>query len=625
MKDFVLERLLDKLGVPSELRRIFKTGQKYIIPNSREELIELSMGGQKDVYDIEYKINNDETVKEAWVTKMKNGVVVNYTEPYMRRREPDCLFVADNKPTDKERFSDKFGYDFKVLKNATFDWLTKEDLIIMPFMSGDSKYGYQSLYIGPLNAAFFAWCLADMQDFIPADKIPDNFKPKAILYLAPTFRHTHFNGKQVVVHNRLDDIHEVFAYNLYPGPSAKKGIYGVLLNQGEKEGFTTLHASTVKVLVPHKSVVTILHEGASGSGKTEMSQHVGGDVSGRITFGNNIVTGESYRMKFHSICKIRPVTDDMAMCHPDMQKGNGKLVVRDAENAWFVRTDNIEMCGTDPELERLCTHPPEQVLFLNLESVPHSTALIWEPISEDNGKKCSNPRVVMPKKNFPRVVDSTVSVDIRSFGVRTPPCTKENPTYGIIGMFHILPPAVAWLWRLVAPRGYSNPSIVETKGMSSEGVGSYWPFAAGQKVTQANILLNQIKNSTNVKYILTPNQHIGAWKVGFMPQWLAREFLVLYGNHPIFNNMLKPAKSPLLGYVLKNIELPDVMVPREFVEVDLQPEVGEKAYYEGSRILNDFFKKELEQYLVPELDPLGREIIEAFMRGASVEEYKNLL
>ena len=29
----------------------------------------------------------------------------------------------------------------------------------------------------------------------------------------PPFRHTHFDGKQVVVHNRLDDCHEVFSYN----------------------------------------------------------------------------------------------------------------------------------------------------------------------------------------------------------------------------------------------------------------------------------------------------------------------------------------------------------------------------------------------------------------------------
>jgi len=308
-----------------------------------------------------------------------------------------------------------------------------------------------------------------------------------------------------------------------------------------------------------------------------------------------------------------------------MQKDDGKLVVRDAEDAWFIRTDNILQCGTSPELERLCTHPPEPVLYLNLEAVPHTSALIWEAIPEDNGKVCSNPRVVMPKKYFPRVIDSTVSVDIRSFGVRTPPCTKENPTYGIIGMFHMLPPAIAWLWRLVAPRGFSNPSIVDTKGMSSEGVGSYWPFATGKMVTQANILLKQFRDCRNVKYILTPNQHIGAWKVGFMPQWLAREFLVLYGKKPILRNMLKPSKYPLLGYVMKNIELPDVVVPQEFVEVNLQPEVGDEAYKKGAKMLDDFFREELKKYLTPELDPLGREIIEAFMRGASIEEYENLL
>lgn len=625
MRDFILDKVLQKLGIPEDVKRIFSSGHKYVIPNSREELIELSMAGHDDYYDIEFDIPGKGMVKEAWATKVKNGVVVNYTDPYMRKREPNCLFVADDKPTDKPKFKDKFGYDFSVLKKETLDWLSNEDLIIMPFMSGDNKYGYQSLYIGPLNAAFFAWCLADMQSFISADKIPDNFNPKAVVFLAPTFRLTHFDGKQVVVHNRLDNVHEVYSYNMYPGPSAKKGIYGVLLNQGENEGWTTLHASVVKVLIPWKSVITIMHEGASGSGKTEMSEHVGGDGSGRIVFGENTVTGEKYRMKFHSNCKIRPVTDDMAIAHPDMQKGNGKLVVRDAEDAWFIRTDNILQCGTNPELERLCTHPPEPILYLNLEAVPHTSALIWEAIPEGNGKVCSNPRVVMPKKYFPRVVDSTVSIDIRSFGVRTPPCTKENPTYGIIGMFHMLPPAIAWLWRLVAPRGYSNPSIVDTKGMSSEGVGSYWPFSAGKMVAQANILLKQFKDCYDVKYILTPNQHIGAWKVGFMPQWLAREFLVLYGKKPILKNMLKPSKYPLLGYVLKNIELPDVVVPQEFVEVNLQPEVGDEAYKKGAKMLDDFFRDELKKYLTPELDPLGREIIEAFMRGADIEEYEKLL
>lgn len=74
----------------------------------------------------------------------------------------------------------------------------------------------------------------------------DVFEPKAVIYVAPPFRHTHFNGKQVVVHNRLNGVHEIFSYNLYPGPSAKKGVYGVLLNIGEMEGWVAAHASTVR-------------------------------------------------------------------------------------------------------------------------------------------------------------------------------------------------------------------------------------------------------------------------------------------------------------------------------------------------------------------------------------------
>ncbi len=40
-------------------------------------------------------------------------------------------------------------------------------------------------------------------------------------------------------------------------------------------------------------------------------------------------------------------------------------------------------------------------------------------------------------------------------------CTRGRPTYGILGLFHLLPPALAWLWRLVSPRGHANPSIVD--------------------------------------------------------------------------------------------------------------------------------------------------------------------
>ena len=56
MRDFVLEKMLDKLGMPQEIRRIFKSGKKYVIPNSREELMELAMGGKTDVYNVEFDV-----------------------------------------------------------------------------------------------------------------------------------------------------------------------------------------------------------------------------------------------------------------------------------------------------------------------------------------------------------------------------------------------------------------------------------------------------------------------------------------------------------------------------------------------------------------------------------------
>ena len=83
---------------------------------------------------------------------------------------------------------------------------------------------------------------------------------------------------------------------------------------------------------------------------------------------------------------------------------------------------------------------------------------------------------------YSNIVKEPVEVDVRSFGVRMPPSTRDNPNYGIMGMLHIIPPALAWLWRLIAPRGFNNPSIVTGNELKSEGVGSYWPFATGKRV-----------------------------------------------------------------------------------------------------------------------------------------------
>jgi len=212
-----------------------------------------------------------------------------------------------------------------------------------------------------------------------------------------------------------------------------------------------------------------------------------------------------------------------------LQRKDGKLRIIDAENAWFVRVDGVNEYGDDPFLEKTTINPDIPLLFLNINSIPESTALIWDHIEDEPGKPCPNPRIILPRNSVKNVVDNPVSVDIRSFGIRTPICTNEDPTYGIVGLFHLLPPAMAWLWRLVAPRGYNNPSIIGSGIMESEGVGSYWPFATGKKIIHANLFLKQIINTPRTTFTLVPNQNIGVWKVGFKPQLLMREYLTRRG------------------------------------------------------------------------------------------------
>ena len=315
----------------------------------------------------------------------------------------------------------------------------------------------------------------------------------------------------------------------------------------------------------------------------------------------------------------------MAICHPSQKVEPGKLTVTDAEDAWFVRTNHINAYGTDLNLERLTAKPAEPLLFLNIDAAPGSRALIWEHIEDEPGKPNSNPRVTLPRHIMPNVVNGPVAVDVRSFGVRTPPCTKEKPSYGIMGLFHILPPALAWLWRLVSPRGHDNPSIIKTEGLESEGVGSYWPFATGLKVNQANLLLHQFVEYPRTRYILTPNQYIGAWKVGFMPQWLAREYLARHGSAKFRPEQLQRSRCSLFGSTVKQLLIEGSLITPWFLKVETQPEVTEEAYDKGASVFYDFFIKCLADFNKDNLDTLGKQIIECCLDHGSVEDYERLI
>ena len=617
---------ISSVPIPQRIEALKKAAPSFQVASSVEDLIELSVGGKgQDTFQVAYDLPGGKSTLEAQVVRVKNGIAANYADSYLRRRDPDSMVIADDFPTDKERFTDRYGYNFASLKDETFEWLSKQDLAMFYFHAGKPGLGYNGVAIIPANAGFFGLGLALLQGILDPQDLPDDFEPKAAIYAAPPFRHTHFDGKQVVVHERQEDQYEMFSYNLYPGPSAKKGVYGMLIHLGNIEHWVTAHCATVRVINPYDTVVTIMHEGASGGGKSEMLQQPHRQVDGSLLLGENVITKERLALELRRTCDLQPVTDDMALCHNSLYKNDEKLTLMDAEEGWFLRVDHIKEYGTDPLLERITAKPQQPLLFLNLEAVPGGRALIWDHVEDEPGVPCPNPRVILPRTAMPDVYSEPVTVDIRSMGIRTPPCTKERPTYGIIGMMHVLPPSLAWLWRLVAPRGHANPSITDTKGLTREGVGSFWPFAAGRRVTQANLILEQMLNTPKTKYVLFPNQHVGAYKTSFMPQWVSREYLARRGNAKFSSQQVSPARCSLLGYALNDMRIEGDYLPKGLLKVEHQNEVGKEAYDVGAQILSAFFKDELPKYVNERLSPLGVQIIQCCMDDGSIEDYEALM
>ncbi|MEM9875403.1 MAG: DUF4914 family protein [Myxococcota bacterium] len=624
--------MMKHVSLSGSARDVLAHAPSVTFVGSVDELVALAVPEDqtdpRGYFTLGYEVPGRGFVTEMEVCRVRNGISANYVEAYMRRRDPDCMVIADHQPTGKDTWGERFpGLEWDEVRRETFEWLKTQDLACFFFHAGVEGKGTPAVAICPANAAAFALGLAMLQGIIPLDEIDESFFHEAIVYVAPPFRHTHFEGKQIVVHNRRARLHELFSYNLYPGPSAKKGIYGVLLTRGEREGWVTAHCSTVKVVTPYDNTCVIMHEGASGGGKSEMLEQMHREADGRARLGTNVETGDHMFLALPRGCQLHPVTDDMALCHPDYQRPDTRrLTLFDAEDAWFLRVNHITRYGTDPHLEALTADPRSPLLFLNIDAVPGSTALIWQHIEDAPGQPCPNPRLVIPRRDYPRVVDEPVSVNVRSFGVRTPPCTRSHPTYGIVGLMHVLPASLAWLWRLVAPRGHANPSIVDTIGMTSEGVGSYWPFATGRAVDQANLLLEQIVETPDTLFVLIPNQHVGCWETGFMPQWIGREYLARRGARPFEPRRLEPARSPLLGFSLRSMQVEGTEISPHLLRVETQPEVGVEAYDRGAEQLSVFFRQQLEPYLAErDLDERGRAIIEACLQGATVDAYAALL
>ena len=120
---------LSKAGIslPEEALSVLNSCKSYTVYDTVEQLAIAALGGENNnVFEVKYDIPGKGEVTEAIVHRVQNGVSANYTDPYMRRRDPDTMLIADDLPSDKETFKHRFGYDFSGLKAETFDWLKSQ-------------------------------------------------------------------------------------------------------------------------------------------------------------------------------------------------------------------------------------------------------------------------------------------------------------------------------------------------------------------------------------------------------------------------------------------------------------------------------------------------------------------
>ncbi|MBE5985639.1 MAG: DUF4914 family protein, partial [Paenibacillaceae bacterium] len=129
----------------------------------------------------------------------------------------------------------------------------------------------------------------------------------------------------------------------------------------------------------------------------------------------------------------------------------------------------------------------------------------------------------------------------------------------------------------------------------------------------------------NTRYVLIPNQHIGAYEVSFMPEWISREYIARRGSAKFKPEHLVEARCPLLGFGLDSLKIDGQYIRRAFLRPETQQEVGIEGYDAGAEILTEFFRQELVKYNTDDLNPLGKQIIEMFMKGATVQDYLEIM
>ncbi|MFW6100332.1 MAG: DUF4914 family protein, partial [Bacteroidota bacterium] len=156
MEDLLKKLEKKRIALPDDVQIVLDGCKSFTTFDTVKQLAHAAIGGGNSSYEVKYEIPGKGEFTEAIVHRVFNGISANYTEAYMRRRDPDSMSIADDLPSDKERFADRFGFNFDTLRKDTIKWLQSQDLALFFFISGSDDIGSGGIAVAPANAGFFA-------------------------------------------------------------------------------------------------------------------------------------------------------------------------------------------------------------------------------------------------------------------------------------------------------------------------------------------------------------------------------------------------------------------------------------------------------------------------------------
>ena len=123
MSTSTLEATWQQLNLPADAQEVLEAAPSVTWFERSEDILDAAVGGpNSDSFVLSYDVPGKGTVDEVEVNRVRNGLAANYFEAYMRRRDPNCMYIADRGVTDKARFQDSFG-DWDPVRRETFEWL----------------------------------------------------------------------------------------------------------------------------------------------------------------------------------------------------------------------------------------------------------------------------------------------------------------------------------------------------------------------------------------------------------------------------------------------------------------------------------------------------------------------